>query len=984
MKADFAQIKKTTDIAAVVESRGVALKREGKDFVGLCPFHEDRTPSLRVTPAKGLFRCMSCGAAGNVIQFVARIDGLTEREAALKLCGSIPGVTRASELVRAARAETAGKEKAPSPEVDESTRARLLGRVAAFYAKTLHKDRAALEYLKTRRLDEPAMLESFGVGYCNGSMREALPKSGEIVGQLEALGVLNERGNEVFYGRAVVPILDAAGNVVSLYGRRVGDEQPRHLYLKGGRRGVFNALAAKSHQTLIVTEAVFDAMSIHAAGWRNAISLYGKDGWTAEHEALIRDNAIVEIVLALDSDARGQEAASALETKLRGPSGPERAEGLVANVHRIAWPEGVKDANDFFLSRTAEDFRALLPQVRAAQAEGETAGKEKIELTIEGFAITVGGRRYEMCAIEKPNAARLKATIRALSGEAHPGQASRLFHIDTVDFYLSRSRRGFVGEAARLFREVPETIETDVSAITLALEKYIAQKLEGASAALVAVPDADRLEALRMGRNADLIGELQRDFGRLGIVGEETNRLLLYLAMTSRRMDNPLAVQILSASGAGKSHLQDVVLSLCPEEDLIKLTSLTGQALFYKGEDSLRHKCLAIAEVAGAEGARYALRNLISDRKLVIESTIKNALTGRLETQLNTVHGPTAVFETTTNPDTDAETKSRYLLLSVDESPQQTRAILEAQRHGHTLEGRKRRRAREAVIGKHHALQRLLEPVTVVNPFEPLLAYGDGAHDNGRLALRRDHPKYLNLILAVTFLHQMQRPRRHDPELGDYIETSLDDIAIANELAHALFGQSLDDLSFPSREALERIAEHVERRAEEAKTAGSEKQPAAVEFSRRELREAFGWSDTRLRVYLRELVEMEYLAPVSGRNGLRYCYRLLDAGEPGVRRVPGLKDVETLRQEVQCLSGSDLAGLAVNPAAGNGHPAATPPPANGGVQSSAKPHEHRANGQHDPDPAANGGKRIYVLRPPESAPIPVAVDAASGSQEARS
>lgn len=93
---DFDAIKRTTDIVAVVESYGVGLKRAGQDFVGLCPFHEDKTPSLRVTPGKGLFRCPACGAAGNVIQFVAKKEGLTDREAALKLCAAIPGVVRAS------------------------------------------------------------------------------------------------------------------------------------------------------------------------------------------------------------------------------------------------------------------------------------------------------------------------------------------------------------------------------------------------------------------------------------------------------------------------------------------------------------------------------------------------------------------------------------------------------------------------------------------------------------------------------------------------------------------------------------------------------------------------------------------------------------------------------------------------------------------------------------------------------------------------
>lgn len=874
MNPDFEAIKKSTDIVAVVESCGVSLKKVGADHVGLCPFHEDKKPSLHVTQSKGLFHCPACGAAGNVIQFVARKENLSDREAALKLCASIPGIRRASEL------PTAGKPSFPAVDVDAATHARLLARVAGFYATTLHRgqsgsdDRAGLEYLKTRRLDDPAMLETFQVGYCNGTLRDALPKAGEIIGQLQAIGILNEKGNECFYGRVVVPILDAEGEVVGLYGRRVDDAEPRHLYLKGGRRGVFNGMAAKTSQSLFITEAIFDAMSLWAAGFRNAISLYGKDGWTPDHETLVKENGVTEIVLALDNDARGREAAEALETKLAG---------LVPTIRRVTWPEGsepdgrIKDANAFFLSRGAEEFAALLaPEQPAPQ---ETPASEAIEMKDSGFAAFYGCRRYELCAIERPSAAKLRATVKALNGT--PGR----FHIDTVDFYLSRSRRGFVSEAARMFREPSETIEGDVNRLIAQLENYVEQRLEEKSPAVTLMAEADQHEARRLGRSHDLIAEIQSDLDKLGLVGERTNRLLLYLAMTSRKMDEPLAVQILSGSGAGKSHLQDAVLSLCPGEELIKLTSLTGQALFYKGEDSLRHKCLAIAEVAGAEGARYALRNLISEKKLVIESTIKNTLTGRLETQLNTVHGPTAVFETTTNPDTDPETKSRYMLLSVDESPEQTRAILEMQRHGHTLEGMKRRRRRDEVRQRHQAFQRMLKALVVVNPFEPLLRYGE----DGRLLFRRDHPKYLQLILVVTFLHQMQRAVKHDEEIGDYIETTLDDIAIANDLAGELFGPSLDDLSAPGRELLRRCRSHVQERATSAKVA-----PEKIEFSRRELLGVTGWSYHQLRVHLAELVEHECIAPVCGRFGQRFVYRLVTHAEE-TRLTPGLTTVEQLR-----------------------------------------------------------------------------------------
>jgi len=559
-------------------------------------------------------------------------------------------------------------------------------------------------------------------------------------------------------------------------------------------------------------------------------------------------------------------------------------------------------------------------------------------MSAEGFTAHYGGhlggaeRRYELRAIERPSAARLKATVKAL------GRSPGRFHIDTVDFYLSRSRRAFVSEAARLFREDAETVEADVNRLIVQLEAYCKEGLNPAPAGPV-VDEAARAEAVKLGRNPDLCGEIIRDLEKLGMVGEDTNKLLGYLVMASRKLEEPLALLILSSSGAGKSHLQDAVLSLCPEEELIKLTSLTGQALFYKGEDSLRHKVLAIEEEGGADQAHYAIRNLISARKLVIESTIKNALTGKLETQVNTVHGPTAVFQTTTNPHTDAETRSRFILLGVDESAGQTRVILEAQRQGHTLEGLLRKQRGAEVMRRHHAFQRLLKPVQVVNPYEPLLSYPDD-----RLTVRRENPKYLNLIVAVTFLHQMQRPVRVHPEIGEYIETTLDDIAIANEIAHALFGHSLDDLSRPARALLDLVAEYIRGQAAHSGRAAEQ-----IAFKRRELREAIRWNDTRLRTHLDELVRMEYLLPLCGRYGQSYEYRLLcDVESPAFasgRFLAGLKSVEQLRREAGLAgiaSASNLADENHNLAGANGHLAPTSQLPIREVETPVKPYSTRA------------------------------------------
>jgi DNA primase catalytic core len=886
-KIDFEAIKRTTDLVAVIEAHGVALKKEGRDYIGLCPFHDDQKPSLRVTPGKGLWRCMSCEAAGNVIQFVAKKENVSDREAALRLLAQLPGVQRASQL----------EKKEPVLVVPPTVAADLLGRVSNFYLRTLHKeDRAGLDYLASRKLSDPAMLEGFRLGYCNGTLRQALPDDGEINDQLKALGILNEKGNEVFYGRVVVPIQDDTGNVVGLYGRKVegpGAKLPadsaRHIYLAGGHRAVFNAAAVKASPSLIIVESIFDCLSLWQAGYRQTVPLYGAGGWTPHHDELVKTAEPSEIVIALNNDDAGRTGMLAAKDKIR-------ALAPACTVRLLAWPEGVKDANIFFSSRenAATEFAALLsPQTETAGEKNDTPATTvcndgggtlpQIQPTEQGFILTYPNRRYEVLAVEKVSPARLKATVKALGSE--PGR----FHVEMLDLYSARSRRLFAAEAARLLRLPPETTETDLAQILVAAE----QSTVHGSGAVAPVPSAqDKADALKLGRSADLVGEISRDLKKLGIVGEQTNSLLLYLAMTSRKMADPLAVQVVSGSGAGKSHLQDAVLTLCPDEDLIKLTSLSSQALFYKGEDSLKHKCLAVEEVAGAQGARYAVRNLISAKKLTIETTIKNPLTGKMETQVNTVHGPTAVFETTTDPKTDPETKSRFIVTSIDESPEQTRAILEAQRHRHTLDGLRSRHARSEVLRRHHAFQRSLRTLYVVNNYEPLLAYGDD-----RLMFRRDHPKYLHLILVVTFLHQHQRPVKRDEVSGiEYIETSLADIAIANDLALELFGTSLDDLSRPGRELLARTSVYVREKA--AKT----KQPLEkIEFCRRELREAIGWSEYQLRTHLEELVELEYIVPLGGRFGSVFTYRLINYNEESSRFVPGLKSVEQLRQEAEKL-----------------------------------------------------------------------------------
>jgi len=177
-----------------------------------------------------------------------------------------------------------------------------------------------------------------------------------------------------------------------------------------------------------------------------------------------------------------------------------------------------------------------------------------------------------------------------------------------------------------------------------------------------------------------------------------------------------------------------------------------------------------------------------------------------------------------------------------------------------------------------------------VNPYEPLLAFGDD-----RLLFRRDNPKYQQLIVAVTFLHQLQRPLKHDGIIGEYIETTLDDVAMAHELAVALFGQSIDELSRPSVELLRQIRSMAEKLA-----ADREEEVAEVTFTRREVREFTGWSDYQIKIHIKQLEELEYLVPISGKRGQLFSYRLAWTGEEGrfVRGFVSLEELQKLAEEV--------------------------------------------------------------------------------------
>jgi len=316
---------------------------------------------------------------------------------------------------------------------------------------------------------------------------------------------------------------------------------------------------------------------------------------------------------------------------------------------------------------------------------------------------------------------------------------------------------------------------------------------------------------------------------------------------------------------------------------------MTGQSLYYLGETNLKHKILAIVEEEGAEKASYALKLLQSEGELTIASTGKDPQSGRMETQEYHVEGPVMIFLTTTAVEIDEELLNRCLILTVDESREQTERIHTLQRKARTLEGLIAREEKKDLLRVLRNAQRLLQPLAVVNPFAYELTF-----TSDRTRTRRDHEKYLTLIDTIAILHQHQRATGTQSVNGrsvPFIRATLDDIALANRLAPELLGRSLDELPPQTRRVFETIKAIVRARCEAEKI-----DSRAAFFSRREVRARLGWGITQIRAHLERLRDLEYIEARFGRIGSAFQYELLtDYREATDHAHIGLLDVEKLR-----------------------------------------------------------------------------------------
>jgi len=431
-----------------------------------------------------------------------------------------------------------------------------------------------------------------------------------------------------------------------------------------------------------------------------------------------------------------------------------------------------------------------------------------------------------------------------------------------IDLYNSN-------QVEKLVRKIAEYLEVGTSMLRRSLQQLINQ-LEQYRLDLLAkeneeevyeykMDKRERRQAMDTLRSPKLIEKTNRLIGASGVIGEENNRLLMYLIFTSRLMQNPLHCISFGSSGVGKTHLQSKVASLIQDEHKVELTVLSANAFYYFKKHELKNKLVLIEDMDGADEVLYPLREL-QTKKRIVKSVVQKGIGGEGKTRNLVVEGPVSVAGCTTQESIYEDNSNRSFLLYIDESEEQDERIMAYQRKASAGKINIGDELEAANILRN--VQRLLKPVRVINPFAEHLVLPKSVFKP-----RRSNAHYLQFIEAVTFYHQHQRESQFDMQTGEeYIETTLEDIKIANDLIKDILLRKSDPLNGATRNYLEALKGHLAKKKDTV-------------YSNAEIRKELRIKESTLRRYHQLLLQEGYIKRRNDLDNGSFCYEIVDVEE---------------------------------------------------------------------------------------------------------
>jgi len=513
------------------------------------------------------------------------------------------------------------------------------------------------------------------------------------------------------------------------------------------------------------------------------------------------------------------------------------------------------------------------------QSEVTVIDHEQLRYENELLKLTVLG------GIKLEGLDRLRITLKA---EVKDSPRPALRH--NLDLYNDTQLEKFIRRAAERLEIGTSVIAASLAALTNLLEDYRLKQLKDKQNEFYKpkpLSEEERREAIAYLKAPQLMKRTMDDIGSSGVIGEEYNRLLMYLIFTSRKREQPLHIVSLGSSGTGKTHLQEKVGELIPEEDKIEITTLSENAFYYFGQRELKHKLILIEDLDGAENVLYPLRELQTKKRISKTIAHKNTK-GETHTIHLIVEGPVSVAGCTTQEYIYEDNANRSFLIYLDESKEQDAKVMAYQR---------KRSAGKIVEEKEKQIkelfkncQRVLEPIKIINPFAEQLYIPEEVFKP-----RRTNQHYLQAIEAVTFYKQHQREQKADTDTGEmYIETTLEDIEDANVLMKIILLGKSDELTGACRTYLETLKVYLQQEKKKV-------------FTNREIRKALRINLSTQKRYTLALIDGFYIKRVKGSKARGYEYEITSYEEftQLQNRITSVLD-ETLQKLKERFSGSGV------------------------------------------------------------------------------
>jgi DNA primase len=754
MKEIIERVKSQVSLVDVIASYGIDLAKQGGNYVCKCPFHTEKKPSCTVYPETNRFYCYGCSTHGDAIEFIRLYERLGFREALAKLASQLGiGI--------------------PAPNEDEGDRTRrrlssILDQSVLFFRRALElrlkKGDPLIEVFLRDRGINPQSLERFRIGFA--------PSSGELVtylldsrrfrpSDLLDAGVLKRdrygRLFPFFWNRVIFPFLKD-GRVVYLTGRAVNQTEPRYLNLPAGeffKKTIYNSDALRSAaKDIFITEGIIDCILAEQLGF-STIALAGM-GANDDLARMLNDK---NVYIAFDNEesGAGQKGAEKLVSDLY----IHEKESRIITLPRRPGVAKV-DLADYLASEGKESFLSLIKQAtNLIELRINRAGQEDVATRIEF----------------------IRSSILPLI--CHP----RIAEMDRAQ-YLTKMK-----DKLALRTEVFQALKKEASEMRKTWRPD--HPVEISAERKHELTAQEREEAVRYLEDPSLIQNLVMDIRRIGIVGEDSNALALYLFSLTRKSEKPISAVVFGDSSAGKSYLVNRICDLIPKEDLLILSSASARSFEHASEEMLKHKFIVVQEIEGLEAVEPTIRIMQSEGRLSRLVPVKNELTDKYESMNKDVDCPACIITTTTRDRVHPENSTRIFELYVNQTAEQTAQIHDLLRQKVTLEWAAIEKEQASVKVTHTNVQRLIRNLKAVIPFARHISFPQDS-----LRSRRDFERFLSLIQAVAIFRQFQKDVKKTAGDEEYIVADLEDYKVAFELGMKLFTATFSPISERTKDVL--------------------------------------------------------------------------------------------------------------------------------------------------------------------------------------